>query len=143
MNTTAIHNEYRFWTSSNAYYIYAILILSVLLRQCWMLHGVSLILLLQTWKVGAKWVNYVRTDPQYASFVKFCQGYLRVVMNEYRDLLTGKYGRLRMVLAQVALRYAVYETRAYMISQGGNVKHLIRQQLLDDLKKYMRGPRND
>lgn len=127
-----------FWASSNAFYIYAVLLLSVVLRQCWVLHGVSLVLLLKFWKIGSKWVNYVRADPQYGLFVRFCQGYFRVVMNEYRDLLTGKYGKIRMAMAHLALRYAVYEARAYMMSHGANVKKLIRKQFVHDLKRYIR-----
>ena len=130
--------KYHFWTSSIAFYIYAIVLLAVVIRQCWVLHGISLVLLLQFWKIGGKWVNFVRTDPQYDLFVKFCKGYFRVVMNEYRDLMTGKYGKIKMALAHVALRYAIYESRAYIVSHGGNVQKLIRKQFMDDLKRYMR-----
>ncbi len=59
-------------------------------------------------------------------------------MKEYRDLLSGKYGRMKMALAQLALRYAVYESRAYMISHGAKARRIVRQQFVDDLRKYIR-----
>ena len=138
MKLQAAGNNCLFWTSPNAFYIFVVLLLSVVLRQCLVLHGISMLLLLQIWKISGKWLNFVRTDQQYDLFVKFCTGYFHVVMNEYRDLITGKYGRMKMALAQVALRYAVYESRAYIISHGAHARKVIRQQFMRDLRNYIR-----
>jgi hypothetical protein len=135
-------NNYQFWSSSNAFYIYATVLISALLRQGRILHGVSFLLLLQLGKIGSKWIQYVRTDPQYDLFVKFCRGYFRVVMQEYRDLLSGKYGRMKMALAQLALRFAVYESRAYIRSHGVQARKIIRHQFVGDLRNFIRRPPN-
>jgi len=84
------HQRSTFWIHPTAFWVYALLILSIVTRRPWILHGISLLLVDQMLQVVIKWLLFALDDRELQLAGKYVRGWLRLILEESEKTLTSK-----------------------------------------------------
>jgi hypothetical protein len=79
--------QLRFWTSQTAIIVYGIVVLSILMQQWWILHGVSLVLTRKVIMVASKWISFILIEYDLAKYFN------ALPIRRWVDCLILKYKR--------------------------------------------------
>lgn len=130
-----------FWMCRTALYMYAVVLLSLLTRRIWIMHGISLLVLIKILGVVLTWADYILDDDELRFASKYVRGWIGLFLREGEKVLSGeaawKFAMTYSVVTNAPtgvtyLRYVIrYKTtvlRQEFLSELGENRFERRQQ---------------
>jgi hypothetical protein len=117
-----------FWMCRTALYMYAVVLLSLLLQRFWVMHGISLLLLGKMFEVVVKWVVYTLDDDELRFANKYIRGWFRLFLRESEKILTGE------AAWKFAMTYSVVANAPTGVSY---VRYIVRYKMAALRQEFM------
>ena len=120
-----------FWLSQTMVRIYSVLVVAILCRRWWLLHGVSLIVVERILLVLVKWTGYTLDDRALRFSLNYIRGWLNRFKRDGERILTGE-AAFKFALTSQVIRQApigVSFVKHYIRYKAGT----LRSSFLDEL----------